>query len=216
MNESDATPRMRARTRRRLVALMAAVSALSVGLAVLTRYDPYNLVRGSSTPVILVVLATVATVVVTAVPVVLIRSRRWRVVAAVPAALILLGGGGLAVVSFGFFDDRARDLSRVPGPGGYDLVVVETFAPLVGIDPSHDVRLRHRLGPLTQETIVWEGFEDGDPPSTVEFTGTDSIRVIADGGCEFLSTFDRRTLAVHPAHLLGKRRPQFPRASCPP
>ena len=89
-----------------------------------------------------------------------------------------------------------RPVSEV-AEGGRRLVVVEGVIPAV--DPVYAVVVRSGSGVFEQETIVYQGVEDGPLPSEVRFVDADTVEV-RTGGCVYRSEIEAVTLAVDPVH----------------
>jgi hypothetical protein len=89
-----------------------------------------------------------------------------------------------------------RTVSEVT-EGGRRLVVVEGAIP--AIDPVYAVVVRSGSGAFEQETIIYQGVEDGPVPSEVRFVDVDTVEVRM-GGCVYRSEIEAVTLAVDPVH----------------
>ncbi|MFI0351779.1 hypothetical protein [Actinomadura sp. 9N407] len=122
-------------------------------------------------------------------------------VLATTVALVVITG--LTILVFAFGPDSGVTQQRVSSPGGrYELLVIDG-AGFVSIDREIDVRIRAANKMFVQESLVWDGLEEGKAPETVRFSGAHAIEIVADDGCRYRSTFDPDTLAVRPVHRMG-------------
>jgi hypothetical protein len=117
----------------------------------------------------------------------------------VPRMLVLVLGGVAAlgwvaiVMAATLVSVENRTVSEV-AEGGRRLVVVEG-----AIDPVYAVVVRSGSGAFEQETIIYQGVEDGPVPSEVRFIDADTVEVRM-GGCVYRSEIEAVTLAVDPVH----------------
>ena len=101
------------------------------------------------------------------------------------------------------FNDLGHDIRDVRGPDGrYELVVVDGGS--FNIDPTYAVRIRTGPGPLSRETTVWQGYEEGPAPTEVRFIGPRTVEVVTEERT-YRSTFDGFTLRPSPKHV--EKRP---------
>jgi hypothetical protein len=178
------------RLRGTLVLVVCAV--LVAGVAGLAIADPFHLrhIRWFTASAVLlaVLLATAAFAVLVPRGVL-----RWIV--------LVLGGvaalGWVAVVALAtLVSVENRTVSEV-AEGGRRLVVVEGAMP--AIDPVYAVVVRSGSGVFEQETIVYQGVEDGPVPSEVRFVDADTVEV-RTGPCVYRSEIEAVTLAVDPVY----------------
>ncbi len=120
----------------------------------------------------------------------------------VPRMLVLVLGGVAAlgwvaiVAAATLVSVENRTVSEV-AEGGRRLVVVE--GAISAIDPVYAVVVRSGSGAFEQETIIYQGVEDGPVPSEVRFVDADTVEV-RTGGCVYRSEIEPVTLAVDPVH----------------
>jgi hypothetical protein len=180
---------------RRTVALMSGAASLvsAVAWAVVAwlnlRYG------GTITTALFVAVILTATAAVWLV----LRRRWWRILAGCLGGLLLTA---LAVLAWWapIFDRHVQQVvSRTPAPDGDTVLVVRLGYGFTQIDPSYDAVLQTDRGPLSQETLVWEGLEEGDAPRVVRFVGPHEIRIVSADGCTYRSAFDATTL--RPDHV---------------
>ena len=121
--------------------------------------------------------------------------RRWvRMVAVCLGGLLLAGTAVLAWWTPMFERHVNAVVSRTPAPNGATLLVVRQGYGFAQIDPSYDAVLQTDRGPLSQQTLVWEGLEEGDAPRVARFVGTHEIEIVYAAGCTYRSAFDAKTL----------------------
>jgi hypothetical protein len=89
-----------------------------------------------------------------------------------------------------------REINEVDD-GGRRLLVLESYPAL---DPSYAVVVRAGGGPFEQESLVYQGVEDGLPPESVRFVDSGTVEVRGAGGCAYTSKIEGGTLAVSPVH----------------
>lgn len=183
------------RLRRSLV--LGALTFLVAVLAALAVADPFFLRHstwfGSGLVLLTLVLAT-ATLVVA------VKVRFAQILLLVVGGSLALGWAFIAWFSIDL-DDAGEDTDEVVS-GDQRLVVVQG-APFA-IDPIYRVVLRSGSGMFEQESLVWQGLEEGSVPDEVAFRGVDEVTVRA-GSCVYVSRVEAVTLAVEPVH-----RPQRP------
>lgn len=174
-------------------AVCALVTAL---LAAFTAVNPFHLAWGGPATAVLV---GVTIALITAAAAVVPRRRANRIFTALIGVVLLAAWCAVSIVGLRFSGPQ-RDLTVVEG-GDYRLVVVEGHA---FADIAYSVHLRRGSGPLTQDSLVWQGLAEGAPPSAVRFAGDPAadraVEVIAGPGCGYRSTFDSLTLGVDPVH----------------
>jgi hypothetical protein len=115
--------------------------------------------------------------------------------------VLVLGGvaalGWVAIVAAAtLVTVENRTVSEV-ADGGRRIVVVE--GALRSIDPIYAVVVRSGTGVFEQETLVYQGVEDGLVPSGVRFVDADTVEV-RTGPCVYRSEIEAVTLAVDPVH----------------
>lgn len=177
--------------RRALV--LGTLAIIAAMLAALAVADPFHLRHAGWFTAGLVLLTLVLATVAVAVAV------RFTVL----RALVLLLGGALSVgwlvivwTLIGLGDPDRPVVAEVDS-GYRRLVILEGSA--FAIDPVYRVVLRSGDGPFEQESLVWQGFEEGPSPGEVAFRGGDEVQVRA-GSCVYVSRIEAVTLAVDPVH----------------
>lgn len=174
-------------------AAILAGCAMGVGaLAVLAVADPFHLRHARWFTSALVLLAIVL---LTAAAAVAVRRGLARVLVLVVGGIAALGWVALVGVASQLGTDN-RMVSEV-SDGGRRLVVVEGGA--FAIDPVYAVVLRSGGGPFEQESVVYQGLEEGPPPAGVRFVDRATVEV-RTGGCLYRSEVEAVTLAVDPVH----------------
>jgi hypothetical protein len=134
----------------------------------------------------------------------LMLRRRWgRILAGCVGALLLVGVAVLVWWAPMFERQVAQVVLRTRAPDGSALLVVRLGHGFLQIDPSYDAVLQTDRGALSQETLVWEGLEEGDAPQVVRFVGPHDIEIVSAAGCTYRSTFDPTTL--RPEHVYCQR-----------
>ncbi len=176
--------------RRSLVFLaFTVIAAILAGLAVL---DPFHLRYAprfvAGTVLLTVVLATVTLAVA-------VKVYLLRVLVLVLGGILALGWAAVAWLVIDLDDPRIV-VSEVAS-GDQRLAVLEGGA--FAIDPVYSVVLRAGDGPFAQESLVWQGFEDGAGPGEVAFRGVDEVE-IRTGTCVLVSQVEPVTLDVDPVH----------------
>ncbi|HVF05207.1 MAG TPA: hypothetical protein VNA20_10225 [Frankiaceae bacterium] len=119
---------------------------------------------------------------------VLFRPRR-RVAVALVVVGVPLAGFSLFAMSLGS-PPASRLLATTPGPGSYELRLVESS---VFVDPWWEVRVRSRRGLLSREACVFVV----TPPRrvrTFEFAGANGVAVTDSDGVRHVVRFDPESL----------------------
>jgi hypothetical protein len=178
------------RLRGALVLVVCAV--LVAGVAGLAIADPFHLrhIRWFTASAVLlaVLLATAAFAV-------LVPRGVLRVIVLVLGGVAALGWVAIVALATQVSVEN-RTVSEV-AEGGRRLVVVEGAIP--AIDPVYAVVVRSGSGVFEQETIVYQGVEDGPVPSEVRFVDADTVEV-RTGPCVYRSEIEAVTLAVDPVY----------------
>ena len=177
--------------RLRNAVILLVVALLAVGIGALALADPFHL-----------------------------RHARWYTVGAVLLAILLVAAAFAAVVRRGLLrgfvlvvggvavltwlalawlaaqlNTESREVFEV-ADGGRRLVVLERV-PV--IDPAYAVVVRAGFGPFEQESVVYQGLEEGPVPSGARFLDPDTVEVTT-GICTYRSEIEPITLGVVPVH----------------
>ncbi|WP_214405659.1 hypothetical protein [Pseudonocardia lacus] len=178
-------------SRLRSAVILMALALLAVGLGGLSVMDPFHLRHArwytSGAVLVAIVLVTVAFAVV---------ARRGLLRGLVAVV------GGVAVVGWIALVWLASQLVSESVPisesdsEGRQLVVLEGRAT---IDPAYAVVVRAGSGPFAQESMVYQGLEEGPVP-TARFVDADTVEVTTPPGCTYRSEVEAGTLEVTPVH----------------
>jgi hypothetical protein len=177
--------------RLRNAAILMVCAVLAVGLGALALADPFHLRHARWYTVGAVLLAIVL---VTAAFAAVVRRGLLRG--------FVLVVGGVAVLTWlalawlvAQLDVQSQEVLEV-ADGDRRLVVLERY-PV--IDPVYAVVVRAGVGPIEQETVVYQGPEDGPQPS-VRFVDFDTVEVTVAQACTYRSEIEPITLAVDRVH----------------
>lgn len=178
------------------VAVLGTLTVIVGMLAVVSLADPFHLRHARWFTAGLVLLGIVL---VTATLAVLVGRGVLRWLVLIVGAMAVAGW----CVLIGFASQLTppgRQVSEVAEAGvdGRRLVVLEG-APFA-IDPVFAVVVRNGGGAFEQETVVYQGVQDGPVPAGVRFVDGDTVEVRTSGGCVYRSEVEALTLAVDPVH----------------
>ncbi|OZM83911.1 hypothetical protein [Pseudonocardia sp. MH-G8] len=179
--------------RLRHAVVLAALTVLVGGLAVLAVADPFHLrnIRWFTAGLVLL-----AVLLLTATFAVLARRGLLRACVLVIGGIAALGWVGIVVLA-----DRVsvenRTVSEV-AEGSRRLVVVEGAREAIA--PVYAVVLRSGGGPFEQETVVYQGVEAAPAPAEIRFVDPDTVEVRTGAGCAYRSEVEAVTLDVDPVH----------------
>jgi hypothetical protein len=184
--------RIRGVRRLRGVLLLAACAVLVILVAGLAIADPFHMrhIRWFTASAVLL-----AVLLVTAAAAVLVPRGVLRVFVLGIGVVAALGWVAIVAVATRVTVEN-RTVSEV-AEGGRRLVVVE--GGLTAIDPVYAVVVRSGSGAFEQETVVYQGVEDGPVPAEVRFVDADTVEV-RTGPCVYRSEIEAVTLAVDPVY----------------
>lgn len=177
----------------RSAVLLGICAVVTGGLAVLAVADPFHLrhARWFTSGLILLTL-----LLLTAAATALARRGAVRV------PVLLLGAaaslGWITLVGLAAQLDVESTVVSAVTDGDRRLVVVEGGA--FATDPVYAVVLRSGGGPFEQETVVYQGWEEGPAPVGVRFVDGNTVEVRTGGGCRYRSEVEPVTLDVDPVH----------------
>lgn len=178
--------------RLRRVLLLAVLLVIVLVLAGLALADPFHLrfARWYTAGLVLMVL-----ILVTATLTVLVGRGLLRALLLVVGGTAMLAWAAVVWLATGL-SEPSRDVEVVPD-GDRRLVVVESRG--FSIDPLYSVVLRSGGGAVEQESLVFEGVEEGPAPDAVRFVDGNTVEV-RTGGCSYQSDVEPVTLTVDPVH----------------
>jgi hypothetical protein len=178
--------------RLRGVLLLAACAVLVILVAGLAIADPFHMrhIRWFTASAVLL-----AVLLVTAAAAVLVPRGVLRAFVLGIGVVAALGWVAIVAVATRVTVEN-RTVSEV-AEGGRRLVVVE--GGLTAIDPVYAVVVRSGSGAFEQETVVYQGVEDGPVPAEVRFVDADTVEV-RTGPCVYRSEIEAVTLAVDPVY----------------
>jgi hypothetical protein len=178
---------------RRAVAtvVLAASAVVVVLLAGFSLLDPFHLRHARWFSLGLIMLAIVLVTATFAVPV------RGFLRGFVVAVGVLAVAGWAVVVWFalGFASDQTE--LRTVADGNRRLVVMEGGAR--SVHPVFSVVVRAGGGPLEQQSVVYQGRQDGPDVSDVRFVDAGAV-LVQVGPCRYRSDVDDVTLEARPLH----------------
>ena len=171
--------------------VLAALAVIVVILAGLSVIDPFHLRHARWFSLALVFLAILLVTAALAVP---LRGLLRGLVLGI-GAVAVLGWAAFAWFAAGFAPDY-REV-RTVADGDRRLVVLEGGT--ANIDPVHSVVLRSGGGPFEQQSLVYQGREDGPGVADLRFVGRSTVEVLV-ATCDYRSEIADVTLEVDPVH----------------
>lgn len=177
--------------RLRNAAILMVCALLAVGIGAIALADPFHLRHARWYTVGAVLLAIVL---VTAAFAAAVRRGLLRGFVLVVGGVAVLTWLALAWLA-AQLNVQSREIAEV-ADGGRRLVVLERY-PV--IDPAYAVVVRAGIGPFEQETLVYQGLEDGPQPSG-RFIDNDTVEVSVPNGCTYRSEIEPITLDVDPVY----------------
>jgi hypothetical protein len=177
--------------RLRNAAILMVCALLAVGIGALALADPFHLRHARWYTVGAVLLAIVL---VTAAFAAAVRRGLLRGFVLVVGGVAVLTWLALAWLA-AQLGEESREVAAA-ADGGRRLVVLEAY-PV--IDPAYAVVVRAGFGPFEQESLVYQGLEEGPQPSA-RFVDADTVEVTIPQGCAYRSEVEPVTLEVDPVH----------------
>lgn len=178
--------------RLRRVLLLAFLLVIVLIMAGLALADPFHLRHARWFTAGLVLLALILA---TATLAVVVGRGLIRALLLVVGGMAVLGWAAVVWLATGL-SGLDREVTAV-ADGDRRLVVLESRD--FSIDPLFSVVLRSGGGAFEQQSLVFEGVEEGPAPDGVRFVDSDTVEV-RTGGCLYLSDVELVTLAVDPVH----------------
>ncbi len=180
-------------SRLRHTVVLFLLGLVAVGLAGCALADPFHLryVRWFTAGAVLL-----AILLLTAALAVAVARRLLRGFVLVLGGVAVVGWVAVVLLASQLVDEGAVVMQSVDG--NRRLVVVEGDA--FAIDPIYAVVLRSGGGPLEQESLVYQGREEGPAPAAVRFVDAADVEVDMGAGCRYRSRVEGVTLAVDPVH----------------
>lgn len=178
--------------RRAVVAVVLfAVAVLVVLLAALALVDPFHLRQARWFTAALVFLAILLVMLA-----LMAVTRRWlRGFVLGLGVVAMLAWVALVWYASGLLRPTA-ELTSVADAGGHRLVVLRSAAATGSV---YAVVVRSGAGPFEQESLVYQGLDQGLAPDEVRFVDPETIEV-RTGPCDYRSSLSGVTLDVDPVH----------------